>query len=119
MDEKLHKAVARVLGFGITFAIISFVVGFIIAFLIEKNFDALNFDYSFSNILKDLVAIKSKAFFELGSLTIIITPFARTFAACVYFLKEKNLKYFVISALIILMLSASALISLFFSFDIA
>lgn len=115
MKDKINIYVSRTLSIGIFLAIVFFISGLAVAIFFEKNFDVMNFSYDIKDIFPDLFALKSRVFFELGTICIIITPFARTIAAGFFFLKNKDIRYFIISFFVFSFLLLSIFLSLFFA----
>ena len=120
-EEKLEKVIGYILMLGVAISLIVESVGIFNYYLVNGNLEitfqpdlALKgtniFSYAGATILKFITGgWTDYSFLGLGVVLLLMTPYARVWTSVIYFSLMKNVKYVLITGIVLVILTASML----------
>lgn len=104
--KKIEMYLSKILLVGVIAS--SLFIIFAIFLSYDKNIN-LNtaYNYKLDNILVDIISLEPVAYYLLGVFLLILIPIIRILTMLVQFIYQKNLKYIIISLLVIVILCVS------------
>jgi len=118
--DPINKTISKILVFGIYLTVLFYCLGILFLFLNGKDFSSQHRDVfdSLNSFFVAFINFEPEPFFYLGTITLIFTPFARVIYSIIIFYRKNEIKFFVFSSIVAIILLITIAAGFIFSFKI-
>ena len=118
--EPIDGVVSRVMSTGMAVSFICYAVGLVLLFLHHEEIPhtAQQYYHSLSEFLQALVSGEAGPFLYLGTASLILTPFVLVLASVLTYLRQRDRRFALIAALVLMVMLASVVVGSVFKLKI-
>jgi len=118
--EPIDRIVSRIMSSGMAISFVCYAAGLALLFMRDEAVPhtAQQYYHSLSAFLKALTAGEAGPFLYLGTVSLILTPFVLVLASVLTYLRQRDKRFALIAALVLMVMIASVIVGSVFKLKI-